>query len=170
MMENRDLPIVQEFMSSHAWIKIHVAEREKTESTKIKLLEMVPDTVEQVLQKFGRGSAAIKIQHLFTESFEQSNFVDLMASVDQSNFDRARLHAISERHASVWMSVVPTHTALRVTNDAFKIAVKMNLGQTPNDQSGLGWCHMCRKKVDGNPYHGFVCVSEKRRSRNAGHD
>ena len=30
---------------------------------------------------------------------------------------------------------------------------------------------MCRKKVDGDPYyHGFVCVSEKRRSRNAGHD
>ena len=62
------------------------------------------------------------------------------------------------------------HTALRGTDDAFKIAVKMSLGQTPNDQSGLGWCHMCRKKVDGDPYHGFVCVSEKRRSRNAAHD
>ena len=170
VIENRHLPIITEFMSSLAWIKTHVAERESTASIKLKLLEMVPETLEQVLLKFGRGSAVIKIQHLFTESFEKSNFSDLMASPDLSNFDRARLHAVSEKHASVWMSVLPTHSSLRVTNDAFQIAVKMNLGQTPTAQSGLGWCHMCRKKVDGDPYHGFVCVCETRRTRNAGHD
>ena len=61
--------------------------------------------------------------------------------------------------------MVPTHISLSLTNDAFKIVVNMNLGQTPKDQSGLGGC-----KVDGDPYHGFVCVCETRRSRNAAHD
>ena len=132
-----------------AWIKTHVAERETTAKTKLKLLEMTHDTVEHALVKFGRGSAVIKIQHFFTDSFEKSNFSDLMAS---------RLYAVSKKYASMWMPVVPTHISLRVTNGAFKIAVKMNLGQTLKDQSGLDWCHMCRNKVDGDPYHGFVCV------------
>ena len=39
-------------------------------------LEILPETLEQVLLKIGRGSAVIKIQHLFTESFEKSNFSD----------------------------------------------------------------------------------------------
>ena len=50
----------------------------------------------------------------------------------------------------------------KMSENVKKNALKMNLGQTPTAQSGLGWCHMCRKKVDGDPYHGFVCVCVKR--------
>jgi hypothetical protein len=64
----------------------------------------------------------------------------------------AHLRAISAPRAWTWKTIIPTEFALKLTDNEYRIAARLNLGLKPMEPSAMRalptQCHLCKKHCD----------------------
>lgn len=107
----------------------------------------------------------------------QSKITTLLASVRNKKLVReagaprhqARLIAASAPSAGLFLSVLPTEEALRMSTLNFCLAVRLRLGLPPSDGPLVGTTCACGKKIERDD-HWLGCMLQAKTSANDRHD
>jgi hypothetical protein len=126
-------------------------------------------------QGLTRGGVSVIPFNAFLRLHKQHLQKDIVASIDElrsNNLKRrgdataARLLSAASKHASSWLSTLPTSDAVTITDGYFPHAIRNLLGLSPNDSpSGSCFC--------GQPFsitHPHSCTPLKRRAITVRHD
>jgi len=81
----------------------------------------------------------------------------------------ARMYAAKAPKASSWLRIIPSFGALRLSDDCFRVAVRLRLGLPPTDHAD-DQCGLCHSDMQLDPWHHLNCLNLRSQSHTQRHD
>ncbi len=138
------------------------------EEAREKLLEKLQESEVPTLAKLLEGHTKPRLQHELIASLMRIEADAHLTAYGEESRDRARLRSCQGPGASGWLTTVPCHVGLQLTNDDFIICCRLRLGciQFPSVAAVMCACGL----AELDPYGDHLLCCSTGNERNRRHD
>jgi hypothetical protein len=153
-----NLPMFQEVQSSLDKV---FGDMGFSSDTCLRLSKILPRQFPQLVQSVIEGgiNPKDKLQHRLTRELQRDRFQGLVDHPDTTPQDRIRFAGITSYRASAWLTTIPAHAHLSLSDLAIQTQTRFWLGLAPSNEPPDS-CPHCHVSCSHDPWHKLSCQAD----------